>query len=58
MRTKKEVYQCTECLTVYDQELGDKKAAIQKDTLFENLPDNYKCPVCESEKNLYQQVFI
>ncbi len=55
---EKEVYQCEECLTVYDTEYGDAKFNIKPGTLFENLPTNYKCDVCEASKEAYKLVKI
>ena len=54
----KEVYQCTDCLTVYDPEFGDKKCNIEPGTLFEEIPDSYKCPVCEATKIEFELVTI
>ena len=44
-------FQCSNCLSVYDQNYGDPAASISKGTPFENLPDAYKCHVCDSPKN-------
>jgi len=55
---EKEVYQCEECLTVYDTEYGDSKFNIKPGTLFESLPTNYKCAVCEASKEAYKLVKI
>ena len=43
-------FQCSNCLTVYDQTYGDPAGNIPKGTAFENLPDNYKCHVCDGPK--------
>ena len=43
-------YQCSNCLTVYDQQFGDPSAGIVAGTPFEILPDDYKCHVCDSPK--------
>ncbi|MCF6278789.1 MAG: rubredoxin [Flavobacteriaceae bacterium] len=54
----KEVYQCSECLTVYDTDYGDAQMNISPGINFENLPTNYQCPVCESSKDLFKLVKI
>ncbi|WP_418262347.1 rubredoxin [Flavobacterium faecale] len=46
-----DVYQCQECLTVYNSEYGDLVQGIEKGTLFQNLPDDYCCSLCEAPKN-------
>lgn len=51
-----EVHQCQECLTVYDLQFGDDTNQIAIDTPFEDLPDNYKCPVCESPKDSFLKI--
>lgn len=50
------IYQCQSCFTVYDKLYGDEKAGISSGTLFENLPDSYKCSVCDSIKNAFEKV--
>lgn len=50
------VYQCQSCLTVYDTLFGDPKVAIAVGTDFKDLPDGYKCPVCDSSKNSFKRV--
>ena len=54
----KEVYQCKECLTVYDPDFGDKIANIEIGIQFKDLPSNYKCSVCEAPKTAYSLVKI
>ncbi|WP_431125976.1 rubredoxin [Flagellimonas flava] len=44
------VYQCSSCLTIYDEVMGDEKNGIAAGTSFEKLPDSFVCPVCESSK--------
>jgi rubredoxin len=44
------LYQCSNCLTVYDEKWGDPAADIMPETSFDQLPDSYKCSVCESPK--------
>lgn len=43
-------YICTVCATIYNPEEGDLEDRIPKGTPFENLPDNWTCPVCGSSK--------
>jgi rubredoxin len=44
------VYQCKNCLSVYDEVYGDSFNDIPSNTPFETLAD-YCCPVCESPKD-------
>lgn len=58
LKIEKEVYQCSECLTVYDPEFGDKIANIEIGIPFNDLPENYVCSVCETKKESYKLVKI
>ncbi|MFH1808749.1 MAG: rubredoxin [Pseudomonadota bacterium] len=37
---------CTNCGYVYDPASGDPDAAIAPGTAFEDLPDDWVCPLC------------
>ncbi|MDD3747653.1 MAG: rubredoxin [Anaerostipes sp.] len=39
-------YECTVCGYIYDPEIGDPEHGIAPGTPFENLPDNWECPLC------------
>lgn len=43
-------FQCTHCLSIYDEELGDELNDINPGTLFSALENTYYCPVCQSGK--------
>ncbi len=45
------IYQCKYCFTVYDEAFGDAENNIAPGTSFNNLPQSYHCPLCESGKN-------
>ena len=49
------VYQCQDCWTIYDSQFGDEQNGIEKNTDFEDLPESYLCPVCESPKASYKK---
>ena len=53
---KIQVYQCPNCLTVYSPEYGDPQLNIQPGTLFNDLPDRYHCPLCETKKEQFIRV--
>jgi rubredoxin len=46
-------YQCTNCLTIYDQKFGDPLAHIPPGVAFADLPETYTCHVCDSEKKYF-----
>ncbi len=37
---------CIVCGYVYDTEVGDKDNDVEMGTAFEDLPDDWVCPVC------------
>ena len=39
-------YVCQICGYVYDEEEGAPEAGIEPGTKFEDLPDDFVCPVC------------
>jgi len=43
-------YVCGVCGYVYDPALGDPDGGIAPGTAFEDLPDDWVCPVCGAEK--------
>ncbi len=41
-----EKFECTVCDYIYDPEAGDPDSGVPRDTAFEELPDDWLCPVC------------
>ena len=39
-------YGCIDCGWIYDEDFGDDDLGIEPGTLFENLPDDFACPMC------------
>ena len=39
-------YICTVCEYIYDPELGDPESGIEPGTAFEDIPDDWVCPLC------------
>ena len=37
---------CTVCQWVYDPEVGDPESGIEPGTAFEDIPEDWVCPVC------------
>lgn len=46
---------CTVCGYVYDPEKGDPENGIEAGTSFENLPDDWTCPVCGVGKDMFEE---
>lgn len=49
-------YICTVCGWVYDPDLGDPDGAIEPGVEFEDFPDDWWCPVCGAEKDMFEEV--
>ena len=49
-------YICDVCGYVYDPEVGDDAAGIAAGTSFDDLPDDYECPVCGVDKDDFSEV--
>lgn len=49
-------YQCSICGYIYDSSVGDPGSGISAGTLFENISDNWSCPVCGMPKDKFVQV--
>ncbi len=57
---KKEVtltkYECTVCGYIYDPAKGDPDGGIEPGTVFEDIPDDWVCPVCGAGKEDFEKV--
>ncbi|WP_439749595.1 rubredoxin [Faecalibaculum rodentium] len=51
--TKKDVYVCDVCGWEYDPELGLPEAGIAPGTAFEDLPEDFVCPLCGAPKSAF-----
>jgi len=49
-------YKCTVCEYVYDPELGDPDGGIAPGTPFEEIPDDWVCPVCGAAKSEFKKI--
>jgi rubredoxin len=45
-------YLCSMCDYVYDEKRGEPHRGIKPGTKFEDLPDDYVCPVCATDPNM------
>jgi len=49
-------YQCTVCGYIYDPEVGDPDGGIKPGTPFEDIPDDWVCPVCGASKDQFEKL--
>jgi len=48
-------WMCGVCRYVYMAQTGDAKGNIAQGTPFEDLPDDWVCPQCESGKEVFEK---
>lgn len=49
-------YRCTICNYEYDPGAGDPDNGVEPGTSFENLPEDWRCPVCGALKKFFEKV--
>lgn len=53
-----EVFQCQDCLTVYNEAYGDATQGIAPNVAFKDLPETYTCSLCDAPKsNFVKRIF-
>lgn len=48
-------YVCDLCVYVYDEALGDPENGIAPGTKWEDVPEDYVCPLCGAGKDQFSQ---
>ena len=53
-----EMYQCQtiNCGYIFDPDRGDRKGKIKKGTQFDDLPEDWKCPVCGAKGSTFKKI--
>ncbi|MBI2836089.1 MAG: rubredoxin [Chloroflexi bacterium] len=49
-------YRCSVCGYIYDPDLGDPETGIKPGTPFEQLPDDWTCPICGATKADFEKL--
>jgi flavin reductase (DIM6/NTAB) family NADH-FMN oxidoreductase RutF/rubredoxin len=49
-------YRCSVCGYVYDPEIGDTDGGVKPGTPFEEIPEDWVCPVCGAAKSDFEKV--
>ncbi len=47
-------YRCIVCDYIYDPEIGDPENGIEPGTAFENIPEDWVCPLCGVDKSNFE----
>jgi rubredoxin len=55
MARPEDMWQCqtVNCGYIYDPDRGDRKGKIPKGTKFEDLPEDWKCPICGAARKCF-----
>lgn len=48
-------FECVECKYIYNPKYGNERAGVNPGTEFEDLPDDWVCPVCGEGKDMFQK---
>ena len=56
LTSKEAKYRCTVCGYIYDPELGDPDGNIASGTPFEEIPDDWVCPICGASKSQFERI--
>ncbi len=49
-------WRCSVCGYIYDEEIGEPSTKTKPGTRFDELPENWRCPVCAAEKSAFSQI--
>ncbi|MBR5139240.1 MAG: rubredoxin [Alistipes sp.] len=49
-------YVCNPCGWIYDPTVGDPENGIEAGTAFENLPEDWSCPLCGAGKDEFEKM--
>ena len=49
-------YKCTICGHIYDPKVGDPDSGISPGTAFDDIPDDWVCPICGVGKEDYVKI--
>ncbi len=49
-------YRCMVCGYIYDPAVGDEDGGIKPRTAFEDIPDDWTCPVCGVSKEDFELI--
>jgi rubredoxin/flavin reductase (DIM6/NTAB) family NADH-FMN oxidoreductase RutF len=55
-KVKMDKYKCDVCGYIYDPAKGDPDGGIKPGTKFEDIPDDWTCPVCGADKSQFKQL--
>ncbi|WP_048147756.1 rubredoxin [Palaeococcus ferrophilus] len=49
-------WKCIVCGYIYDEDAGDEDSGVAPGTKFEDLPDDWVCPLCGAPKDMFEKI--
>ena len=49
-------YKCSLCGYIYEPQKGDCDAGISPQTTFDDLPEDWTCPICRTAKEKFEEI--
>jgi rubredoxin len=49
-------WRCTACPYIYDPEVGDPENGVPAGTSWDDVPDDWACPMCGVAKDMFEEV--
>jgi len=49
-------WECTVCGYIYDPGEGDPSGGVKMGTTFEDLPEDWVCPICGALKDVFRKI--
>jgi len=58
LNEESKMWQCqiSSCGYIYNPDKGCKKSKIPKDVAFDQLPDDWRCPLCGAGKKMFKPI--
>lgn len=53
-KSEVQMYECTECKYIYNPKFGNERDGIKQGTSFNDLPEDWTCPVCGEGKDIFE----
>lgn len=57
-KVQHQVYQCNNCLTIYDEKKGNLAKNIPPQTPFNSLSSDFCCPLCDAPKDAFEPLYF
>jgi rubredoxin len=51
-------HECQNCGYIYDPDVGDSEGGIKAGTSFEDIPEDWVCPVCGATKSQFEPLEV